>query len=116
MVFRFNLSNERTRQLLSCATVSGSMTFDEFHSLLPGDDDSTDDIADAMMALNEMGIEVGDGLTPEQRLEKQNKDDLAFLESQRAWAAMGNFSSPTAEGWDRICRAIEMKKKQKGES
>jgi hypothetical protein len=107
MAVLIDLDDEKVRAFLKRAQEVGSVTHDELNSHITASEVSIDDLDDTLSLLSEMGIELTDGLTQEER----DRQDDAFYDSMQAWTADGRtLPQLTGDGWARLLRAIERKK------
>jgi hypothetical protein len=104
MAVLFDPADEYVRCVLDRAKIHGEISLADLEAIVEAGIEAKgsippDDIADTIDALADMGIEIDDGLTEEQR-------DDEFLESMHNWVADGNtFPELTGEGWLSLARA-----------
>ena len=106
MAVLFDASDEYVRSVLDVAVVHGEISLVDLEAICEAgieakDSVSTDDIADTIDALANMGIEVDNNLPPEE----EERRDAEFLRSMREWP--GPMPQLTGDGWRRLLRAID---------
>jgi hypothetical protein len=100
----FDATDEYVRSVLHRAREHGEITLDDLESILESELEgktsiSIDDIADTVDALADMGIEIDDDLTQDQK-------DAEFHEALKQWTDEGNpLPSLTDDGWAMLLRA-----------
>ena len=106
MAVLFDPTDEYVCSVLDQAKIHGEITLADLESILESrlagrTGISTEDIADTIEALANMGIEIDDDLTQEHK-------DAEFHQAMQDWTAQGNvLPSLTAEGMTMLMRALE---------
>ena len=108
MAVLFDAVDDYVRSVLDVAKVHGEISLADLEAICEAglearDSVSTDDIADTIDALANIGIEVDNSLPPEE----QARRDAAFLKRmhEREW-----LPQLTGEGWRMLLRAIDREK------
>ena len=98
-----DLTNDEVRAKLDAARAAGTMTYEQLNELLPAGDIDPADVEDTIAMLADMGIEVSDGTTEEER-------DQAVADAMDRWIARtGLMPQITGDAWAALARVSARK-------